>query len=230
MESFFFGRLAGGQPVTAYSLSNRAGARAVTLDYGCTVQSLAVPDGNGGFTDVVLGYDTAAEYEANGGFFGAAIGRVGNRIGGSVFSLDGRTYHLPANEGVNHLHGGPGGFHQCFWSAAAQGECLIFSRTSPDGEEGYPGNLKVQITYELLNDNRLRITYDAETDRPTPVSLTNHSYFNLAGGGDILGHTLWLNAARYTEIDGQLLPTGRLLPVAGTPMDFTEAKTIGRDI
>lgn len=228
METFAFGTLSNGQAVTAYRLRNGK-MEAVFLDYGATVQSLTVPNAQGGVTDVVLGYDTAAEYEENDGFFGAAIGRVGNRIGGSFFALDGKMYRLPANEGDNHLHGGPGGFDRRMWSAEPDGERLIFKRLSADGEEGYPGNLTVRITYELA-ENGLRITYDAETDQATPVSLTNHSYFNLHGSGDVLSHQLQLNAAAYTEIDEQLIPTGRLLPVEGTPMDFREAKDVGRDL
>ncbi len=230
LQQFAFGKLSGGELVTAYRISNRTGMQAVILDYGCIVQSLTVPNREGGETDVVLGYDSAAEYEAHGGFFGAAIGRVGNRIGGSAFTLDGETYRLPANEGGNHLHGGAQGFDRRLWSAECRGEKLVFSRTSPDGEEGYPGALAVQITYELLDGNALRIRYDAKTDRATPVNLTNHSYFNLHGGGDVLGHTLQLNAGAYTEIDEQWIPTGRLLPVAGTPMDFRQPKEIGRDL
>ena len=229
METYKFGTLSNGQPVTAWRLSNPTGAGLVLLDYGATVQSLTVPNARGGVTDVVLGYDTALEYEENDGFFGAAIGRVGNRIGGSTFTLDGKTYRLPANEGCNHLHGGPGGFDRRLWTAAPDGERLVFTRHSPDGEEGYPGNLTVRITYELTG-NGLRITYDAETDQATPVSLTNHSYFNLHGESDILSHELQLNAAAYTEIDEQLIPTGRILPVDGTPMDFRTAKTVGRDL
>ena len=230
MEKFSFGRLSDGQPVTAYRLRNNTGAEAVILDYGCTVQSLKVPNKAGGVTDVVLGYDSAAEYETNGGFFGAAIGRVGNRIAGSSFELDGKTYPLSPSEGRNQLHGGICGFDRRMWAAGADGEKLVFSRVSPDGEEGYPGNLTVKITYELLDGNSLRITYDAVTDAPTLVNLTNHSYFNLNGGGDILGHKLQIFAKYYTEVNDELIPTGRLIPVAGTPMDFRTPKTVGQDI
>ena len=230
MDSYKFGTLSDGRPVTAWRLRNRTGASLVLLDYGAAVQSLTVPNGRGGVTDVVLGYDTAAEYEENGGFFGAAIGRVGNRIAGSSFTLDGKTYHLTANEGPNQLHGGPDGFHRRMWRAEPEGERMVFTRISADGEEGYPGNLTVRIAYELLDGNALRITYDAETDRATPVSLTNHSYWNLHGGGDILSHELQLNAEAYTEIDAAWIPTGRLLPVAGTPLDFRRSKAVGRDL
>lgn len=230
MEQFSFGRLSDGQEVTAYRLKNNTGAEAVILDYGCTVQSLKVPNKSGGIMDVVLGYDSAAEYEANGGFFGAAIGRVGNRIAGSSFELDGKTYNVPANEGRNSLHGGIG-FDRRMWNATETSDNkLVFSRISPDGEEGYPGNLTVSITYELLDGNTLRISYDAVTDSPTLVNLTNHSYFNLNGSGDILGHTLQIFAKSYTDINEELIPTGKLVPVAGTPFDFTQPKPVGQDI
>lgn len=230
MQQFSFGRLSDGREVTAYRLQNHTGAEAVILDYGCTVQSLKVPNRFGTATDVVLGYQTAAEYEANDGYFGAVVGRVGNRIGASSFSLDGKTYRLAANEGRNHLHGGVNGFDRRFWDAEASGERVVFSRISPDGEEGYPGSLVVRVAYELQEGNKLLITYDAVSDSATPVNLTNHSYFNLHGGGDIRSHTLQLNAQLFAEIDGELLPTGWLSPVAGTPLDFTSPKEVGRDL
>lgn len=230
MEQLPFGCLSDGRAVTAWVLQNRTGGRAVVLDYGAAIQSLTVPDGRGGVTDVVLGYDTAAEYEAGDGHFGAVVGRVCNRIGGAAFTVDGTEYHLTANEGPNHLHGGPNGFDRYLWHAEPRGEALILSRTSPDGEEGYPGTLQVRVTYELLNGNVLRITYDAETDRTTPVNLTNHAYFNLNGGGSALGHVLWLNARTCTEVGPGLIPTGRRLPVTRTPLDFTVPKTVGRDL
>lgn len=230
MESFSFGNLLDGRKVTAYRLSNHTGTQAVVLDYGCTVQSLSIPNRTGGTTDVVLGYDTAEEYEKNDGFFGAAIGRVGNRIRESRFVLDGKTYQLTANEGKNHLHGGVKGFDRQLWDAVAENNKVVFSRISPDGEEGYPGTLSVQITYELLDGNALKITYKAETDQATPVSLTNHCCFNLDGKGNILNHTLQLNADYFTKINDQLLPTGTLQSVEGSPMDFRQGKAIGKDI
>lgn len=230
VTAFPFGLTAGGRSVTAYRLENTAGASLTVLDYGATIQSLCVPNGTGGFTDVVLGYDSMEEYEANDGYLGATIGRVGNRIGGAAFSLNGTVYSLAQNDGDNHLHGGIRGFDKQLWQVDARPEALVCSRLSPDGEEGYPGNLQVRVTFTLTEDNTLRIQYDAETDRDTLVNLTNHSYFNLNGGGTVLGHELLVNAERFTENDGGCLPTGKLLEVAGTPFDFRAPKAIGAEI
>ena len=177
-----FGITRDGRPVTAYCLKNAGGASVTVLDYGATVQSLIVPNSAGGMTDVVLGYDTVREYEENDGYVGATIGRVGNRIGGAAFRLNGHTYSLAKNDGENHLHGGILGFDKQFWTILPQGDdALVCSRLSPDGEEGYPGNLQVKVTFTLTPQNALRIQYDADTDRDTLVNLTNHSYFNLNG-------------------------------------------------
>ena len=222
-----FGTTKFGEAVTAYELTNERGARAVILDYGATVQSLLVPDAAGGFVDVVLGYDSVAEYENNGGYLGATIGRVGNRIGGGRFSIGGREYALEKNDGENTLHGGARGFDKYVWSAAVTDGALRMSRLSPDGEEGFPGNLSVTVSFVLTDSNEFRISYDADTDAVTPVSLTNHSYFNLAGGGDILGHVLTLNAGRFCEGSPDCLPTGRLLSVEGTPFDFRRGRVLG---
>lgn len=225
-----FGRTAAGEPVTAFTLKNESGMAVTVLDYGATVQALAVPNGAGGFTDVALGYDTVAEYESRDGYLGATIGRVGNRIGGARFSLGGAEYVLAKNDGENHLHGGVRGFDKRMWSCDAREDRLVFSRLSPDGEEGYPGALQVSVTFTLTADNALVIAYDALSDKDTLVNLTNHTYFNLNGGGAVLDHLLQVNAQRFCENDGGCLPTGRLLPVAGTPFDFRAAKPIGRDI
>ena len=226
-----FGNTRDGRPVTAYRLENSAGASVTVLDYGATVQSLIVPNGDGGMTDVVLGYDTAREYEDNGGYVGATIGRVGNRIGGAAFRLNGRTYSLAKNDGENHLHGGIVGFDRQFWTVTPEGEdSLVCSRLSPDGEEGYPGNLQVKVTFTLTSQNALRIQYDADTDQDTIVNLTNHSYFNLNGQGSVLDHELQVFASRITENDAGCLPTGRLLEVEGTPFDFRSPKKIGAEI
>lgn len=225
-----FGALPDGTPVTAARLENVRGCSVTVLDYGATVQSLLVPDRMGRLVDVVLGYDAAAAYEANGGYLGATIGRVGNRIGGASFSLGGETYALAKNDGENHLHGGVRGFDKRMWRMTAEGETLVCERLSPDGEEGYPGNLNVRVTFTLTEDCALRVRYDAETDRDTPVNLTNHSYFNLNGGGSVLGHRLQLSAERFCENDAHCLPTGRLLTVAGTPFDFRAGKELGADI
>lgn len=225
-----FGRTRNGAAVTAYRLENAAGASVTVLDYGATIQSLSVPNAAGGLTDVVLGYDTVTEYEDNGGFLGATIGRVGNRIGGASFQLGGRTYALARNDGPNHLHGGRRGFDRRMWEAELRDDSLVFSRLSPDGEESYPGDLQVEVTFTLTEDNALRIAYDAVASQDTLVNLTNHSYFNLNGGGTVLNHTLQVFAHRFAENDDGCLPTGRLLPVEGTPFDFRTPKTIGADI
>ena len=230
VEFFPFGCLRDGRQVTAAKLKNRSGASVTVLDYGATVQSLCVPAKDGRPVDVVLGYDTAQEYECNGDFFGATIGRVANRIGGASFELHGKRYELAKNDGENQLHGGVLGFDKRMWRMAAQGESLLCWRTSPDGEENYPGNLKVQVLFSLTDDNRLCICYDADTDADTPLNLTNHSYFNLNGSGSILSHRLRLFSERICENDAGCLPTGRLLWVEGTPFDFREEKEIGTDI
>ena len=225
-----FGKLDDGTVVTAARLENAAGASVTVLDYGATIQSVIVPDKNGKPVDVVLGYDTAAEYAQNGGYLGATIGRVGNRIGGAAFSLNGVTYSLAKNNGANHLHGGKRGFDKYLWRMAEENGSLVCERVSPDGEENYPGNLTVRVTFTLNDGNALSIRYDADTDKDTLVNLTNHSYFNLNGGGSILEHRLQVNAERFCENDDGCLPTGRLLDVEGTPFDFRAEKPIGRDI
>ena len=229
-EIFAFGALSTGAPVTAYRLVNSLGCSLTVLDYGATVQSLCMPAADGTLTDVVLGYDTPAEYETNGGYLGATIGRVGNRIGGAQFSLNGTTYALAKNDGANHLHGGNKGFDKQFWSLSFEDGSIVCERISPDGEEGYPGTLTLKVTYALTEDNRVLLSYDAVSDKDTLVNLTNHSYFNLNGGGTVLNHTLKVNAERFCEGDAGCLPTGRLLPVEGTPFDFRMEKEIGRDI
>ena len=230
VSNFPFGRTAAGEPVTAWRLENGRGMAVTVLDYGATIQALEVPDGTGGAVDVALGYDTVAEYEAGDGHLGATIGRVGNRIGGARFSLNGTEYILAKNNGENHLHGGVRGFDRYLWRVEPRGDALVCSRLSPDGEEGYPGALEVSVTFSLTEDGALRIAYDAVSDRDTLVNLTNHTYFNLNGGGSVLDHTLQVFAERFCENDGGCLPTGRLLDVAGTPFDFRQPKPIGRDI
>ena len=225
-----FGHTAAGEAVTAYTLENGHGMAVTVLDYGATVQALTVPNGKGGVTDVALGYDTIREYETNGDYLGATIGRVGNRIGGARFSLNGVEHVLAKNDGANHLHGGIRGFDKVMWQVEPQEMALVCSYLSKDGEEGYPGELQVTVTFTLTEDNALHIAYDAISDKDTPVNLTNHTYFNLNGGGSVLDHELQIFAERFCENDGGCLPTGKLLAVEGTPFDFRVPKTVGRDI
>ncbi|MCR4707428.1 MAG: galactose mutarotase [Clostridiales bacterium] len=225
-----FGTTKDGRLVTAFIMENDSGMRAEILDYGCTIRSLMVPDSAGRLVDVVLGYNTLAEYEENGGYLGAVVGRVGNRIGGGCFTLGGKEYTLAVNDRGNHLHGGLCGFDKKVWQGKRNGDELVMSLCSPDGEEGYPGTLCATVRYRLDENNTLRITYDAVSDRDTLVNLTNHAYFNLAGGGTILGHELQVFADRFLEADENCLPTGRLMPVGDTPFDFREGKEIGQDI
>jgi aldose 1-epimerase len=235
-----FGHLADGREVTLYTLQAKSGLRADIMDFGGTVVRLLAPDRNGKLADVVLGFDHAADYATKSPYFGALIGRVGNRIANGSFALAGKTYTLPTNNKPGGhpctLHGGTIGFDKVFWHAEpaeCEGEpALKLEYTSRDGENGFPGNLEVQVVYSLTKDNALRIDYRATTDQPTPVNLTNHSYFNLQGEGadTVLGHQLTLHARRYTPVDVGLIPTGELAPVAGTPFDFTRPHAIGERI
>jgi aldose 1-epimerase len=230
-----FGATADGTAVDEFTLRNAAGVEVRAINYGGIVTSLKVPDRSGAMGDIVLGFDSLDSYVKDHPFFGAIVGRYGNRIGRARFTLDGRSYPLAANNGPNHLHGGVRGFDKHVWRAEAmpgRANGVIFSRTSPDGEEGYPGTLTVRVSYELTDRNELVVDYHATTDKATPVNLTQHSYFNLAGegAGDILQHVLTINADRYTPVDGTLIPTGELAPVKGTPFDFTTATAIGARI
>lgn len=229
-----FGRTHAGAGVERYSLSNAGGMQAAIMTYGGTLLALRVPDRNGVLGDVVLGFETLAPYFEQHSYFGASIGRYANRIAGGRFELNGHIYTLPRNDGPNHLHGGPHGFHQAVWRASekisAGGQSLELSYLSRDGEEGYPGDLSVQVTYTLTDDNALRIDYSASTDRDTVLNLTNHSYFNLAGSGDILTHELELFASHFLPVDTTLIPTGELRPVRATPMDFRSTTHVGARI
>ena len=225
-----FGTTKDGQAVTAYQLVNSNGMKAVILNYGCILQSLFVPDRSGRLVDVVLGYNTIQEYEENNGYLGAFIGRVGNRIGRGEFELGGTLYHVATNDRGNHLHGGINGFNKKMYDAQINGDELVFSRISTDGEEGYPGKLLSTVRYRLGDDNDLHISYSAISDKDTLFNPTNHSYFNLSGGGTVLGHELSICADHFCEADENCLPTGRLIPVDGTPFDFREAKSVGLDI
>jgi aldose 1-epimerase len=223
-----------GKPVTEYTLGNSSGMHVSILDYGGTVTRILVPDKNGNMGDVVLGFDSFDGYvQQNEPYFGALVGRYANRISKAKFALGGQTYTLAANNNGNSLHGGKKGFDKVMWAAQKLSDSsLKLTYQSKDGEEGYPGNLNAEVTYTLGFDNSLIIDYLATTDKPTPVNLTNHSYFNLSAGQDstILNHELQLNADKYTPVDDKLIPTGEMLDVKNTPMDFTESKRIGTDI
>ncbi len=229
-----FGTTAEDVTIDRYTLTNTNGVEATIMTYGGTIVSLRVPDRHGTLEDVVLGFDTLEPYLGDHPFFGALIGRYGNRIAAGRFRLRDVDYTLARNNGPNHLHGGPNGFHRAIWQAQARSSDsapgLALTYFSRDDEEGYPGNLSVSVVYTLNTQNQLRIDYTATTDQATIVNLTNHAYFNLAGTGDILGHQLQLHATRYLPINSTLIPTGELRPVAGTPMDFTAPTAIGARI
>jgi aldose 1-epimerase len=230
-----FGQTPAGVAVDLYTLRNRHGMEARIATYGGIITSLTVPDRKGHYADVVLGYDSLAGYEKGTSYFGALIGRYGNRIAHGRFMLDGVSYKLATNNGPNSLHGGAVGFDKVVWkvsdaSVKERGAQLALSYTSRDGEEGYPGNLKVDAVYTLTDDNMLRLEYTAVTDKDTPVNLTQHSYFNLRGHGDILGHVLQIPGGRFTPVDSTLIPTGQLQPVVGTPFDFRQPTAIGARI
>jgi aldose 1-epimerase len=223
-----------GTAVDEFTLTNRNGLEIKAITYGAIIRSLRVPDRTGTRADIVHGFDSLDGYLAGHPYFGAVIGRYGNRIGGARFPLDGKTYELAANNGPNHLHGGVRGFDKYVWRAERlpPRNGIVFTRTSPDGEEGYPGTLQVQVTYTLSDANELAIEYEATTDRATPINLTNHSYFNLGGhdSGDILRHEVTIHADRFTPVDGTLIPTGAIAPVQGTPFDFRRPTAVGARI
>jgi aldose 1-epimerase len=231
-----FGQTASGEAVQIYTLTNKHGIEARIMTYGGTIVSLKTPDRSGKLEDIVLGFDTLDPYLAGVPYFGATIGRYGNRIANGSFVLDGVTYQLPKNNGPNSLHGGDKGFDKRLWTAkpfeTKQGPGLKLSYVSADGEEGYPGQLTAHVTYQLHSNNTLSIDYQATTTKPTVVNLTNHSYFNLSGSvkRDILGELLTINADKYTPVNATLIPTGELAAVAGTPFDFRKATAIGARI
>lgn len=219
--------------ITLYTLVNIHGAKVVLSSLGAGVNSIVVPDKNGEMADVTLGYEDPCDFYADGPCAGKTPGRYANRIANGYLEIDGKVYNLPINNGPNHLHGGPEGFQNKIWDSEVEGDTVIFTRLSPDGEMGYPGNLQAKVSYTWDNNNRLTIKYHAETDAPTVVNLTNHTYFHLAGHdkGDVLRtHMLQLNCSYYLKTDPTEVPLGTIDPVDGTPMDFTEPKTIGHDI
>ncbi len=227
-----FGKTTDGQEITQYTLTN-AGITAKVIDYGAILTELHVPDAKGNVADVVLGFDNVKQYETESPYFGATTGRVANRIAKGKFTLDGKEYTLATNNAPNHLHGGIVGFNKKIWKAETlktiEGPAVKFSYTSPDGEEGYPGNLAVEVTYTLTKDAELRVDYKATTDKATPINLTHHTYFNLAGQGNgtILKHELELTADHYTPVDATLIPTGNIAKVEGTVFDFRRPAPIG---
>jgi aldose 1-epimerase len=236
VEKMEFGKTSDGKTVDLYVLTNPAGLKAKIMSYGALVTELLVPDRDGKLDDVVLGFEDLEGYLKGHPYFGATVGRVANRIAKGRFTLDGKEYKLATNNGPNALHGGLKGFDKVVWKGEAMetpdGPAVKFTYTSPDGEEGYPGNLAVAVTFTLTAQNELKIDYKATTDQATPVNLSNHSYFNLAGAksGDILGHELMLVADKYTPVDDTLIPTGEIKSVKGTPLDFTTPATIGSRI
>jgi aldose 1-epimerase len=231
-----FGALADGTPIESYTLKNANGVEVRAITYGATITHLIVPDRSGAPGDIALGHDSVGGYVRWPSYFGAVVGRYGNRIARGRFTLDGTAYQLATNNGPNHLHGGVRGFDKVVWQATTaqtdSGPSVTFTYTSPDGEEGYPGTLRASVRYLLTADSRLVVDYHATTDRATPVNLTQHTYFNLAGegSGDILTEVLLINADRFTPVDSGLIPTGELRPVEGTPFDFRAATAIGARI
>ncbi|CDZ23218.1 Aldose 1-epimerase [[Clostridium] cellulosi] len=231
-----FGKTKDGTPVTLYTFRNKSGCEVSVCSYGGTIVSIKVPDRDGKIDDIVLGYDNIESYESRSYFYGAAIGRCGNRIGLGKFTLNGREYQLNCNDGRNHLHGGIFGFDSKVWDCEVKSngtdDVLELRYTSPDGEENYPGTLKVKMTYSWSDDNELTLHYEAESDKDTICNLTNHSYFNLAGhkSGNIHPILVKIYAARFTEADNESIPTGKILDVAGTPMDFRDFHAIGERI
>lgn len=238
MKKQSFGKDKNGQEVYLYELENKNGAVAAVSDFGATLVNIVVPDKNGVLKDVALGYDHAEGYYDNPCHFGAVIGRNGNRIGGAGFTINGKKYQLAVNDNKNNLHSGPDWYRTRTWEVSDVNEdknSITFKIESPDGDQGFPGNFTGYVTYTLTDDNEIVIHYEGSADADTIVNMTNHSYFNLAGhdaGAEaMLAHLVQINAPEYTPVsDSEAIPTGEIVPVAGTPMDFTEPKTIGRDV
>lgn len=231
-----FGTTKNGEEATIYTMTNSKGMKVSVTDFGANIVSIIVPDRNGNFADVALGYDDIRGYENNKPGFGSLIGRYANRIAGASFELNGKVYKLQKNEGENTLHGGEPGYNRVMYETEIFEEedmvSVEFSRLSPDNEQGFPGNLDITVTYSLTENNELVIEYHAVSDKDTIVNLINHSYFNLAGhnSGTILNHKVWINASKFTPTDNNLVPTGEIRDVEGTPMDFRTLKRIGENI
>jgi len=235
VEQRVFGRMPDGAEVKIYTLKNSKGMMAKVTEYGATITELWVPDRNGELANVVLGFDSLDQYLNGPPYIGSTLGRVANRIANGRFTLEGKEYTLAVNRAPNHLHGGLRGFDKRIWQSqrltAGDAEVSVeFTYISPDGEEGYPGTLRVKVVYALTDDNKLRLRYNAAADKATPVNLSNHSFFNLAGSGTILDHVLSVNADRYTPAGATLIPTGEIAPVKGTGLDFTQPRRIGERI
>jgi aldose 1-epimerase len=235
VEQRVFGRMPDGTEVKIYTLKNSRGIMARVTEYGATLTELWVPDRDGTLANVVLGFDSLDQYLNGPPYLGSTLGRVANRIANGRFTLEGKEYTLAVNRAPNHLHGGLRGFDKRIWQSrtpdAGKAEVSVeFTYISPDGEEGYPGTLQVRVVYALTDDNELRLRYNAAADKATPVNLSNHSFFNLAGSGTILDHVLTLNADRYTPAGATLIPTGEIVPVKGTGLDFTQPRCIGERI
>jgi aldose 1-epimerase len=233
MKKEVVGKSTSGQPVELFTLTNNRGMSAKFLNYGTILKELHVPDRTGTTADVVLGFDGFEHYLEPHPYFGCIAGRFANRIKNGKFSLDGKQYQLVINTPPHHLHGGSQGLDKKFWNGRQnEGESVVFCYTSPDGEEGYPGNLQIEVTCSLSDNCELKLDYKAVTDKPTPVNLTNHSYFNLKGESvaDILDNKLTINASHYTTVDDSLIPTGEIAPVKGTPLDFMQPSVIGSRI
>ena len=227
-----FGTLPDGRKIDVFTLRNSAGVRVRAITWGCTIVSLDTPDRRNRRGNIVLGFDQLEQYINDSPYYGAVVGRYANRIANARFAIDGRAYSVSANEPPNHLHGGFAGFDKRVWEAESTGDGrgIIFRRRSPDGEEGYPGNLDVQVIYTLTDQNELHVEYDASTDAPTHLNLTQHSYFNLSGaerGTDVLAHCLTINANTYLPVTDQLIPTGEIAPVVNSAFDFQEPAAIG---
>ena len=236
IEKKLFGKLSDGSEIFAYTLKNQNGMTAEIINYGAIVVSLTAPDRNGKFEDIVLGYDNIDSYVKDNNYFGAIVGRYGNRIGKGKFMLEGKDYQLTINNGENHLHGGKAGFSKKVWSAepieSANDPALRLTYVSKDGEEGYPGTVTITVVYTLTKNNELKIEYTGTTDKTTIFNPTHHSYFNLSGNMNttILDHELWINADKITPVDNSLITTGEFADVANTPMDFRSPKKVGKEI